>query len=449
LKITTETLDNRQLHLTIEVDEERTRKAMQRAARQIARQVNIPGFRKGKAPYELILQRYGEDTVRQEAAEVLVQQVYREALEQEGIEPYAPGELEEIELNPIIFQFTISLPPVLDLGDYRSYRLKPPKVRVYKKDVQQALEEIRKQNTVFDLVERPITWNDGATIDLVGRTTEGTVFLQQEGVRVILEDESSEPAPGFVDAIVGMEAGEERTFTLTLPDDHPRQELRGQEAEFTVNMLEVYESTLPELDDDLARTVGNWDSLQELEKEIKERLRRAEQQEADEKYTTQVLEDLLERAQIEYPPVMLKEELDNTVKEFEQTVKREARLSLDDYLRFQNKTLEELQQELEPRAADRLERALVLSEIVRLEELAVDDEEVSAQIEEIIAPLGDRADEMRTALNSRENRSAIRSRLLANQAIERLVSIAKGEAPEPPSVEEQGDDETEGTAGEE
>jgi trigger factor len=148
LEITTETLENRQLRLTIEVDEERTQQAMKKAARQISKQVRIPGFRKGRAPYELIVQRFGEDTVRKEAADLLIEAVYREALEQQEIDPYAPGALDDMALNPLTFKFTISLDPTVELGDYRDYRLKPRKVRVLKKQVQQALEEIREQNAV-------------------------------------------------------------------------------------------------------------------------------------------------------------------------------------------------------------------------------------------------------------------------------------------------------------
>ena len=441
MKVSTETLQNRQLHLTIEVDEERTQKAMRNAARQIARQVNIPGFRKGKAPYELIVQRFGEDTVRKEAADALVEKVYREAIEQEEIQPYAPGALQDVELKPLTFQFTISLPPALDLGDYRNYRRKPRKVRVYKKEIQQALEEIRKQHAIFDPVERPVARDDGVMIDLVGRTVEGVTFLQQDGVRVLLEHESDEPAPGFADAIVGLEAGEERTFTLTLPDDFPQEELRGQEAEFTVKMLEVYESILPALDDDLARTAGNYDSFKELEKEVKEQLRQATQQKIDEEYTAQVLQDLLEQAQIEYPLVMLEEALDDAVKEVEEVVKREAKLSLEDYLRFQGQTLEDLRADLEPRAVTRLRRILMLGEVITLEGLGVDEEEINARIEELSAPWGTRTDDVRASLDSQENRAAIRSRLLANKAVERLVAIAKGEAPElPPAEEERGEE---------
>jgi len=435
LKITTEPLENRQLRLSIELDEEQTQQAMRRAARQIARQVNIPGFRKGKAPYNLIVQRYGEDTVRQEAAEMLAEEVYRQALEQQEIIPYDAGVLQDVSLNPIAFEFAVPLQPTVDLGDYRSYRLKPRKVRVYKKEVQEALEEIREQNALLELVDRPAAMDDGVAMNLAARSAEGEEFLQADDAHMLLEAESTDPAPGFSEAVVGMEAGEERTFTLTLPDDFPREELRGEEAEFTVEMVEVYKSTLPELDDDLARTVGNFETLKELEDQIKAQLRQKAQSEADSEYTNQVMEAILEQAQVEYPPVMLEEELDELVEDVEQVVQRKARLSLEDYLRIQNQSLEDLREELEPQAAARLKRALILGEIVRQEELDVDQEEVGAQIEGISASWGIRADDVRSSLSSDAGRKAVGNRLLAAKAVRRLVAIAKGEAPEPGSTE--------------
>jgi len=447
LKITTESLEDRQLLLTIEVDEERAQQAMRRIVRRIAKQVNIPGFRRGKAPYDLIVQRYGEDAIRKDAAEMLAEEVYREALEQEEVESYAPGVLEEIALRPTTFKFTVPLRPTVDLGDYSDYRLKPQKVRVYKKQVQQALEEIREQNAILELVDRPAALSDGVTIGLVGQAAEGVEFLKGDDIRMLLEAESTDPAPGFAEAIVGMEAGEERTFTLPLPDDFPREELRGQEAEFTVKLAEVYESTLPEPDDDLARTIGNFDSLKELKEHIKGQLRQAAQRKADDEYAKQVLETILEQAQVVYPPVMLAKELDAAVKEVEQAVKREAHLSLEDYLRIQNKSMEELRGELQPAAAAHLKRALVMGEVVRLEKLEVDEEEVSAQIEQASASWGVRANEVRASLNSNEGQQAVRNRLLTDKAVRRLVTIARGEATEPVSAEEQGDEgagETEG-----
>ena len=271
----------------------------------------------------------------------------------------------------------------------------------------------------------------------MARTVDGKEFINLDDLRLLLDAESTSPAPGFAEAIVGMQAGDERTFTLTLPDDFPEESYQGQEAEFAVTMKEVYDSTLPDLDDDLARTVGNFDSFKELEANVKDRLKLAAQQEADEEYASQVLEDILEQAEVDYPPVVLSEAVDEAVGEVEQAVKQQARLSLDDYLRFQGKTMDELREELEPRASARIKRGLVLGEVVSLEGLDVDEEEIGAHIEEVSAPWGVRADEVRSSLESEAGQQAVRSRLLVDKAVQMLVAIAMGEAPEPASAEEQ------------
>ena len=155
-----------------------------------------------------------------------------------------------------------------------------------------------------------------------------------------------------------------------------------------------------------------------------------------------MLEAILEQAHVEYPPVMLANELDEVVREVEGVVKREARLSLEDYLRIQNQTMEQLREELEPRAAARLKRALVLGEVVRLEGLEVDEDEIDARIEAISAAWGERSDDARASLKSDDGQRTVYNRLLADKAIRRLITIAKGEAPEPASVEETEDQET-------
>lgn len=439
MEITTESLENRQLRLIVKVDEERVQQAMQHAAREISKEVNLPGFRKGKAPYDVIVQRFGEDTVRKEAADDLAEEIYREALEQEEIEPYDSGALDDVTLNPMTFTFTVPLPPTVDLGDYRAYRLKPPKIKVEKEQVQQALEAIREENAILESVERPAKLGDGIAIDLVGRTAEGAEFLRQEDAHLMLEPERIKLAQGFAEAIIGMAADEERTFKATLPDDFPREDLRGQEVEFTVKMREVYKSILPNLDDDLARTVGSFDSLKDLERHIKEQLEQMAQQQADEAYAEQVLKDIVERAQVEYPPVMLEEELNSVVKEFEQRIKREMRLSLEDFLRLQNKTMDDLRNDLQDEARARLKQSLVLGEVVKREGLEADAAEVDARIEETSAAWGIRADEIRSLLSSEPGRRAVRGRLLANKAVQQLVAIARGEvAREEPAEEKPG-----------
>jgi trigger factor len=427
LKITTKDLGNRQLELTIEAEDEAP-EAMKRAARQIASQTDFPGFRKGKAPYELVAERYGEETIRREAADLVAEKAYKEALDQEGIDPIRAGTLDEIELDPLTLRFIIPLRPSIDLGDYRDFRLKFPKQRVKKQDVQAALERLQHQNAVLEPAERPAELDDAVLMSIKAETAEGQEVISIDEARVFLEEGSERPAPGFVEAVVGMEAGDERTFSLPLPDDLPQEELRGQDAEFKVRIKQVYDATLPPLDDDLARAAGNFDTFAKLEKHVREQIREAALESAEEDYAEEVLTAIVGTAEVEYPPVMLEEQLDQIMSEFEQEVKRQTKLSLDDFLRLQDKDGDEVRAGFEPQAEKRLKRALVLGEVVMQESLEVDDDDVDTEIHRVSAPWGVRADQVRSALNSEEGRQSVRSRLLGDKGVERLVAIAKGEA---------------------
>jgi trigger factor len=262
---------------------------------------------------------------------------------------------------------------------------------------------------------------------LVGRASDGSVFLDEEDARVLLETDADGPIPGLVEALIGLEPGEERSFTLVLPEDFDVEELRGEEAEFTVDVDNVYERILPELDDDLARTVGKYDSFEELEEDVRERLKERQWAQAESEYAEQVLEEVIEQAEVSYPPVMLEELLDDAVENYEVQVERREHMMLKDYLRIQGKTMEDLREELKPGVVDSLKRSLVLGEIVEREDLEVSDEELDVQIAESSEQYGERAEEVRTALRAPGAQRDIRNRMLANKAIQRLVTIAKGE----------------------
>jgi len=427
LKIKTEDIGNRQLRLTIEA-EDRAPQAMKAAARQIAKQTDFPGFRKGKAPYGLVLERYGEETIRREAADLVAQAVYKEALEQEDIDPFSSGVLKDVELSPLTLIFTIPLRPVVDLSDYRALRIKFSKPRIKKEEVEMALGRIRHQNAILKPADRAAEFDDAALMSVVAKTADDEEVIRIDEARVFLEAGSDRPAPGFVEAVVGIKAGEEKTFTLPLPDDLPREELRGQEAEFTVKIKQVYDSTLPDLDDDLARAAGSFDSFAKLEKHVREQLRTAAEEAVEEEYAEKVLAAVVDKAEVEYPPVMLEQQLDEIVEEFEEEIKHQAKLSLEDFLRLQDKQVSELRADFEPQAERRLKRALVLGEVVGQEDLDVDDDEIETEIHRVSAPWGVRAEQMRSALSSDDAKLSMRSRLLGNKAVQRLVAIAKGEA---------------------
>jgi trigger factor len=430
LKITTELLENRQVTVIIELDEERTAQAMRRAARHISHEIDIPGFRRGKAPYGAIVQRYGEKVLRQEAANELVEDVVEEALEEEGIEPYGPVELNDIALDPITFTCTVPLHPAVDLGDYRDYRREMPEIEIPEEDVQEEFDELRRQNIVLEPVERPAEMGDLAVLDLTIKAVDGDeVLLEEEDLDILLEAGSERPSPDFSESIVGMEVGQDRTFTSALADDFLEVDLQGQKGTFVVELKELYERILPDLDDDLARTVGPYDSWDELEERIRRRLSEQAWEQAESEYTDQVLDDIVEQSHIEYPAYVLEDELDDVVERFEQTLKQRQHLSLEDYLRFQGQSEEELRESLRPQAKKSLEVSLVLGKLVQLENLHVEEDEVHEEIESFASLFGDRADEVRTEMNTNERYRSVQNRLLTQKAIERLVAIARGEAP--------------------
>ncbi|HDQ71963.1 MAG TPA: trigger factor [Chloroflexi bacterium] len=437
MKVTTQALENRRLRVIVEMDEEQTQKAMRRTARHISKQVKIPGFRKGKAPYDVVIRRFGEDVVRQEAVEKLAEQVFKDALEQEEIVPYAPGALEEIDYDPVTYTFTISLPPEVDLGDYRDYRRDYPAVKVHDAELQETLEDIREEYVILEFVERPAELGDEVIIDADILTLAGEPLASESELSLVMDPQRSGQLPGIVEALVGMAPEEERTFNLTLPDDFQDAAMQGEEVTIIVEMLAVYERTLPDIDDDLARTTGNYETLEALKEYLREDLLEDAQKRSEHQYTEQVLEDIYEMATVEFPPEALEEELDQAVTETEKRIKREMRLSLDDFLRIQNLTLEELREEMKPQVTQQLKRALMLGKVVYQEGLHVSSEEIEVRIEEMSAQYKSRTEQVRAKLQTEEEREKIRNKLYTEKAIDRLVAIAKGEAPPLEPVEDQ------------
>jgi trigger factor len=424
IKIAVEPAGARVIRVTVDVTEERVQQEMQRAAQRIARQTTIAGFRKGKAPYSVIAQRFGEETIRQEAADDLAGKVYREALEREEIDPFAPGALLEMTLAPLQYVFTVPLLPVVELGDYRSLRVKPEGTKVAKKEIQDVLERLQQEHAVLEPAEgRGAQPGDALVIDVEGRAGDGSVFLKDEHAEVLLDPEDEYPAPGFYRALEGMMPEEGRTFRLEMP-----REGSSEEVEFTVRLVRLFDRILPGIDDDLARTVGNFPDLKALREDIGDQIRQMKERRADEAYAEKVIEAVVEQAKVEYPPQALEEEVDDLLGQLEGRVQREQRMSLSDYLKVVGKEEEELREELQPRAERELRHSLVLTEVVRAEGLTVSEDEVEGRIAELGKAWGDQEDAVRERLEKEENRERLVNNLLVRKVIDRLVAIARGEA---------------------
>lgn len=436
LKIETQTNDDRTLNLTVEVSDDRVQPALQAAARQISKRYPVPGFRPGKAPLQHVLRQFGEQAVYEMAVEELGQKVYEEALDQEKIEAYGPGALQDMQLKPMVLKFSVPLKPEVDMGEYRALRL-PYEMPVVKDDeVQRVLDTLRERQAVLEPVERPAALGDAVTLDINSFLGEGLnpsdFLMTDKDVALQLDESTDWPMPGFAPNVVGLLAGESKKFDLTFADDYANESLRGQLAHFEVTCKEVKSRTLPEWNDDLAKEIGDFQTLDELKTRVRQDLEQQATRAADREYADKVLDALLAQAQIKYPPVLLDQELDDLMHDLDHRL-QEQRLTLDDYLKIERKTLEELREENRPRAEARLKRALVLGRIVEHEKLEVEPAEVAGEIERMKLILGRQGGEdVRRALDTSRARQSVSIDLLTNKAIQRLVAIAKGETiPEP------------------
>jgi len=256
LKIDVQRLDSWEAALTVEVEPERLQASMKTAARQLSERRPLPGFRKGKAPYAVALRHFGEEFVRSEALESLGQKVYEEALDQSEIEPYAAGSLNDVELDPLVFKFTVPMQPEVELGPYRSVRLAYTAPEVTDEAVEDSLEHLREHQALLEPVERPAELGDVVTVDVAGTLTdqpEPEFLMKDEGVSLLLSAEADWPLPGFAEKLAGISAGEERQFDMTFPEDYANESLRGRPAHFVASASAVKSRSLPEWSDDLAK----------------------------------------------------------------------------------------------------------------------------------------------------------------------------------------------------
>jgi trigger factor len=425
LEITAERLENCQVELTIKVDEERVEQELRRTARRVSKRRRIPGFRPGRAPYDAVLRFFGKDALYQEVLEDLGQAVFKEALEEEGIEPFAQAELIDVQFEPMVLRMVVPVAPIVELGDYRQLRLTPPEVSVSDEEVEAALESIQAQHGQWQPVERPAQLDDQVIVDIES-TVEGEVAFSNQERTLLLRAESSYPLPGFNEQIVGMVIGEDREFDLTYPENLANEELAGKESHFKVHLHDLKELVLPEMDDDLAKTVGDFETLDDLKAKVRESLQTDAEGEAENRFTSEVLTATAERAHIEFPPVLLERELDGLLEERDRALRREG-LNLDNWLAMNKQSKEDYRDESRPRAVKRLERGLALGKVVELEGIKVEEEEVEAEIERMSSAFGEQADEARDVLSSPDNMRSIASDLLTSKALQRLVTIAKGE----------------------
>lgn len=440
MKVSTERIQDSQIVLEIEVDDERLEKAKSSAYRRLASKAKIPGFRPGKAPRNVVERHFGEHTILHEAIDQLMPQVYKEALEQEEIDPIDQAGYELVTESPLVAKFTVPVQPTVDIGDYASLRVPREPVVVEAEQVQEGLESLRHRYATLEPVTRPAEWNDIVRADVDG-TVDGATLVHEEDAEFQLLEERTISLPGFAEALIGREKGAAFEFEVTVPDDAPQEQMRGRPALYKVAIKEVKQEILPELDDEFARQAGEgFDSLEALRTRVGDDLRQALEQEDEQRYRDEVLEALVKRVRPEFPPILAEREVERLLQEQNNALQPKnargnSREGLERYLQQAGKSEEELREELQPIAEARISRSLVLSEVTEAEHIAVTDAELEEEIDRLSSGAGEQADELRRLFSSEAAKENLRRSLTTKQTLERLVEIASSEEASPEEAE--------------
>ena len=432
LKINTNELEKCEVEMTVELESGRLIAAKNAAARKLAKRINIPGFRKGKAPYSVILQHVGDDTVTENAIEELGQQVYKEALEQSDLDPFAPGNLVDVKLddNPV-FTFKVPLPPRVDLGDYSSVRVPYKAIEISDEAVSESMEHLRAEHALLEPIDRPAQFGDVITIDAHGilddDNEEDNILVDETDFEILLESESEWPMAGFTQEVKGMNIDDTRDFAIKFSAEYDNQELAGKTVLWNVTCKSCKSRTLPELNDGFAELVSEeYKTLLDLRIAVRKQLEQSATLQQDREYRSTVIEKVLKKCTISYPSIMIQERIQELVKEQDRRLKSQG-ITLEDYLKIENKTEKEYIETLEPEAEKQLQSSLMLSELVKIEKIEVDDDEIEEAIEKTSLQFGESAEKIREMLRKDSGRRSLELDLISDKALNRLQAIAKGE----------------------
>lgn len=421
MKVTTERRPNCETVITVEVDEDQMKRALQRAAEKISRVRPVPGFRPGKAPYERVERMVGKEMLREQAIDELAQTLYKQVLQEQEIEPYDVGRVSVAQDEPLILQFTVPTRPVVKLGDYRSIQFRPPPVQVTDTEVEEVIKVLQQHQAAWVPVTRAVQLNDLVTLNVSGGL-EGQPSLERQGLQTRVH--AHEGAFPWLEQLVGAELNETRTITYTYPEDSANA---GKVATYTVTVTDIKEQQLPNLDDDFAQSVSSVETLAQLRAQIRQNLYQQKQTEADLELQNQVLDALIAQAEFDLPNSMIEDQINLDIERMKKDAQRKG-FTWQRYLELAQKDEQTLRAELRPQAEKRIKELLALLELAKAEQIQVTPQDVQAEIDaQVEREGGARAAQLRRQLEAPESRKDIEFRLKMRYTLGWLMAMAKGE----------------------
>ena len=425
MSIKIEKTDNaNELKLSFEVEAKKFDEAMVAVYKKSAKYINIPGFRKGKAPMAIVEKHYGPEVFYEDAFNELVPGIYEEALKENNIEAVSKPNIDVEQIGKgqdLKFTAVVQIKPEVKLGKYKGIELKKIEYNVTDHDIEHELGHMQERNARMVSVEdRPVENGDITVIDFEG-SVDGVKFEGGTAEGHELEIGSGAFIPGFEEQIIGMKIDEEKDVKVKFPDDYFSEELKGKNAVFKVKLHEIKKKEMPELNDDFAKDTSEYDTLDELKNSIKEKLEESNKSKA--KYETEeaAVKAVCENTEIDIPSGMIETEIDNMVRDIETRLSYQG-MNMEMYLNMMGKTMDEFRKEGEEQAKEAVKTRLVLEAVVKAENIEAEEAKITERVEEMAKAYGRKVEDLQ---ENEEFMKYVKNGLTNEAAIDFIVSNAR------------------------
>lgn len=444
MSVQVENLEKNMAKLTIEVSADELEKAIDAAYQKQKGQISIQGFRKGKVPRAMIEKIYGAGIFYEDAANTLMQQTYPSAVDESGIDIVSRPTVDVVQIEkgkPFIYTAEVAVKPEVTLGKYMGITVTKIDTSVSDEDVDAELEKERDNNArIITVTDRPVADGDTAVIDYEG-FVDGVAFEGGKGENHPLVIGSHTFIDNFEEQLIGKNTGDDVEVSVTFPEQYQAAELAGKPAVFKVKINEVKTKELPELDDEFAQDVSEFDTLAEYRESLKKKLEEQKENEAKKTKEDEALQKIIDKSKMELPDAMVDTQCESMVDEFAQRIAQSG-LSMEQYLQFSGMTVDGLMEQVRPEAIQRIQTSLVLEKIAEEEKIEVSEEDLSAEIEKMAAGYGLEADKLKEMIGENEKESIKRELALSKAAdlvMENVKERAKAKSRKEKEAEAEAD----------
>ncbi|AZK46470.1 trigger factor [Paenibacillus lentus] len=427
MKATWEKIEKNLGVLEVEVEADRVSAALDKAFQKVVKKANVPGFRKGKVPRAIFEARFGVESLYQDAIDILLPEVYTEAVDQTDIFPVDRPEVDVEQFakgQPFKFKAKVTVKPEVTLGDYKGIEVPVEPVEVTEEEITQELERLQQRHAELIVIDEEAAQNgDTVVIDFDG-SVDGVPFEGGKAERYSLELGSGAFIPGFEEQVVGLATGDFKDVTVTFPETYHAEELANKEAVFKVKVHEIKRKQLPELDDEFAKDVSEFDTLDEYKEDLKKELLSRKEKDSKAAREGVVVDKVSENAEVEIPEAMIQSEIQNMVRDFDNRLRSQG-MNLEMFLSFSGQSIEDLQEQMKADAEKRVRNNLVLEQIAKQENIVATEEEINKELNDMAEAYKRSPEEIRNILAANGSLGSLNEDVTLRKTIEFLLENSK------------------------